>query len=220
MDEKPNGGRVVYSRPEGEGGGGEARPVAAARPSGGGAYGAPWQTLVPLSVGFALLVGLVIGLGYKSAGKVSEVNYGTKNDYLRLSTMSDALLNLRLALSRLDTEARMRDRQESGAGKVMLPPSDLRLRNERGEFEKLLAEFDKLSIPNPAKKQEVHDLAAAYVAATRDPKTYSLEGFGKNRDLDLKLRSLMSDLSEERTRLEEERSRTLKAAQDGIMNLM
>ena len=219
MDEKQDGGRVVYSRPGGEGG---SRP--AARPPGGGtasdAYGAPWQTLVPLSVGFALLVGLVIGLGYKSAGKVSELNYGMKNEYLRLSTMSDALLNMRLELSRLDTEARMRARLEAGTGNVMLPPSDLRLRNERGEVEKLLAEFDQLPLPDGAKKQEVHDLAVEYVATTRDLKAYSLEGFGKQRDLDLKLRGLMSDLGEERTRLEDQRTETMRAAQTDIKSLM
>ena len=223
MDEKPNGGRVVYSRPEGEGGGGEARPAVAAAAATGrasGAYGAPWQTVVPLSVGFALLVGLVLGLGYQSAGKVSEVNYGTKDEYLRLSSTSDALLNLRLALNRLDTEARMRARLEAGTDNVIRPPSDLRLRNERGEFEKLLAEFDQISIVNPEKKKEVHDLAVDYVAKTRDLKAYSLDGFQRQRDLDLKLRKLMSDLAEERTRLEDRRTDTLKAAQSGILSLM
>jgi signal transduction histidine kinase len=221
MDEKPNGGRVVYSRPEGEGGGGEARPEAPGEATRkGGAYGAPWQTVVPLSVGFALLVGLVLGLGYKSAGKVSEVNYGTKDEYLRLSATSDTLLNLRLALSRLDTEARLRARVEAGTGNVIQPPSDLRLRNERGEFERLLAEFDQLSIPDPAKKKGVHDLAVEYVAITRDPREYSLRGFQRNRDLDLKLRELMSDLAGERTRLEDRRSETLRAAQGGILSLM
>jgi signal transduction histidine kinase len=223
MDEKQSGGRVVYSRPGGEGGEGEARPAAppeGGAQQGGGAYGAPWQTLVPLSVGFALLVGLVIGLGYMSAGKVSELNYGTKNEYLRLSTMSDTLLNMRLALSRLDTEARMRARLEAGTGKVMLPPSDLRLRNERGEVEKLLAGFDELPIPDGAKKQEVHERVVAYVATTRDLDAYSREGFQQNRDLDLKLRSLMSDLDEERTRLEERRFETLRAAQTDILSLM
>src|SRR5918911_5236499 len=168
MDEKSDGGRVVYSRPGEEGGGGEARPAAAPSPppGEGGAYGAPWQTLVPLSVGFALLVGLVLGLGYKSAGKVSEVNYGTKDEYVRLSSTSDTLLNLRLALSRLDTEARIRARVEAGTGNVIQPPSDLRLRTERGEFEKLLADFDRLPILDAAKKQEVHDRAVEYVATT------------------------------------------------------
>jgi signal transduction histidine kinase len=186
----------------------------------GGAYGAPWQTLVPLFVGFALLVGLVIGLGYKSAGKVSDVTYGTRDEFLRLTTMSDTLLNLRLALSRLDTEARMRARAEAGAERVILPPSDLRLRNERGEFEKLLAEFDGMPFPDPSKKRDVHDLAVDYAATTRDPTAYSLEGFQKNRDLDLKLRGLMSDLSGERTRLEDRRRDALTEAQRDIKSLM
>ncbi|MBV9928668.1 MAG: PAS domain-containing protein [Acidobacteria bacterium] len=221
MDEKHDGGRVVYSRPGGEGGEGEARPAAApAEVKEGGAYGAPWQTLVPLSVGFALLVGLVIGLGYRSAGKVSDVTYNTKDEYTRLAATSDTLLNLRLGLSRLDTEARIRARVEAGTDNVIQPPSDLRLRNERGDFEKLLAEFDRLSLNDAAKQQSVHDLAVEYVAATRDPKTYSLEGFGKQRDLDLKLRGLMSDLAEERTRLEERRYRALTDAQRDIKSLM
>ncbi|HEX8148130.1 MAG TPA: ATP-binding protein [Pyrinomonadaceae bacterium] len=224
MGEKQGGGRVIYSRPGGEGGEGEARPPAEAAggvaAGAGGAYGALWKTLVPLLVGFTLLVGLVFGLGYQSAGKVSEVTYGAKDEYLRLSTMSDALLNMRLALSRLDTEARMRARLEAGTGNVMLPPSDLRLRNERGEVEKLLAEFDRLPVPDPAKKQEVHERLVDYVATTRDLKAYSLAGFGKQRDLDLKLRELMSDLSEERTRLEDRRSETLRAAQREIMTWM
>jgi signal transduction histidine kinase len=219
-DEKQDRGRVVYSRPGGEGGEAEARAEAAEGGSAGGAYGAPWQTLVPLAVGFALLVGLVIGLGYKSADKVSDITYGTKDEYIRLSTMSDTLLNMRLALSRLDTEARMRARLEAGTGRVMLPPSDLRLRNERGEVERLLASFDQLPIPEGAKKQEVHERVVDYVATTRDINAYSLEGFQKNRDLDLKLRALMSDLSQERTRLEDRRRDRLTDAQREIMGLM
>ena len=224
MDEKQDGGRVVYSRPGGEGGEDEVRSpppgTGGAAPGGGGAYAAPWRTLVPLSVGFALLVVLVFGLGYQSRRKVSEITFGTKDEYLRLSTVSDTLLNLRLGLSRLDTEARMRARLEAGTGRVMLPPSDLRMRNARGEVEELLAAFDRLPISDGAKKKEVHDRVADYVATTRDLDAYSLEGFQKNRDLDLKLRELTSDLAEERTRLEDERSETLRAAQRDIENLM
>ena len=221
MDEKQGGGRVVYSRPGGEGGEGEARPASPQeRRAVGRAYGALWQTLVPLSVGFALVVGLVLGLGYRSAGKVSEVNYGTKDEYTRLSATSDTLLNLRLALSRLDTEARIRARVEAGTGNVIQPPSDLRLRTERGEFEKLLADFDRLPIIDPARKQEAHDLAVSYAAVTRDPREYSLKGFQQNRDLDLRLRALMSDLAGERTRLEDQRLDRLFETQRGILSLM
>ena len=42
----------------------------------------------------------------------------------------------------------------------MLPPTDLRLRNERGEFERLLAEFDRLPLADAAEKQETRALAS------------------------------------------------------------
>src|ERR1700748_3780039 len=149
-------GRVVYARLEGsdERRGARAqkkRERAVASPD---AYGTLWQTLVPLLVGFALLVGLVLGLGYLSARKVSEASFGTKDAERRLSAMSKTLLNLRLALSRLDTEARIRGRVESGTQGGMLPPTDLRLRNEREALASLLPAFDALPLQDGAKKDD------------------------------------------------------------------
>ncbi|HEX7955312.1 MAG TPA: hypothetical protein VF508_00075, partial [Pyrinomonadaceae bacterium] len=165
-DEKKDGGRVIYSRPGG--GGDEARPSPLREALGGGVEYQPlWRTLVPLLVGFALLFGLVFGLGYLSVRRVREVTFGVKDDARRLASMSETLLNLRLALSRLDTEARIRGRIEAGTGNVMLPPSDLRLRNERGEVERHLAEFDRLPLADAAKKQDVHDRVAAHVEITK-----------------------------------------------------
>jgi signal transduction histidine kinase len=217
MGDEKEDGRVVYSRPEGGGGGEEARPSALQRVA---AYGAPWRTLVPLLVGFALLVVLVLGLGYLSVGKVRDVTFDVKDDDRRLAAMSETLLNLRLALSRLDTEARIRGRIEAGTGGVLLPPTDLRLRNERGEFERLLAEFDRLPLADAAKKQEARDLAAQYSETTKDLREYSLNGFRRAQDLDERLRTLMNDVGEERTRLDLRRYDTLDAAEKGIKALM
>jgi signal transduction histidine kinase len=223
MDEKKDGGRVVYSRPEGGDGGDGALPsvlkevvaVAARRD-----YAPLWRTLVPLLVGFTLLVGLVFGLGYLSVGKVKEATYDTSGDSRRLTSMSEALLNLRLALSRLDTEARIRGRIEAGTGGVMLPPSDLRLRNERGDMEKLVTEFDKLPLADAAKKQDVRVRLAEYIETTKDLRNYSLNGFERRRDLDERLRALMKDVAEERLRLEEQRFKTLEQTENGIKTLM
>jgi hypothetical protein len=181
----------------------------------GGPYDSLWQTLVPLLVGFALLVGLVLGLGFLSVGKIREITFGAKDEDRRLAATSNTLLNLRLALSRLDTEARLRGRLEAGTGGVMLPPTDLRLRNARGEVETLLAEFDAVPLA-AAKKRDVHERAVSYVNITKDLREYSLSGFTAARDLDDKLRSLMSDVTEERARLDEQRFDTLKEAQAGI----
>src|SRR3954470_2137446 len=166
-DEKSDEGRVVYSRPgEPSSEPGRAWASAAGRDT-------LWRALVPLSVGFALLVGLVFGLGVMSAREVGKTSFDTRDDERRLSLMSSTLLNLRLALSRLDTEARMRARVEAGTGGVMLPPSDLRLRNERGEVEKLLPEFDRLQLKDAAKKRAVREGVDSYVATTKNLDEYS-----------------------------------------------
>ncbi|HWW74863.1 MAG TPA: histidine kinase dimerization/phospho-acceptor domain-containing protein, partial [Pyrinomonadaceae bacterium] len=215
MDEKKDGGRVVYSRPE-AGGEGAGRPSVLRKVVGGGPYDSMWQTLVPLLVGFALLVALVFGLGLLSAGKIREVTFGAKDDDRRLAATSNTLLNLRLALSRLDTEARLRGRIEAGTGGVMLPPTDLRLRNARTEAETLLAEFDGVPLADATKKRDVHERVVNYVQITKDLREYSLHGFEAARDLDDKLRSLMSDVTDERARLDQQRFDTLKEVQSSI----
>ena len=215
-DEKSDEGRVVYSRPgepEGEPGGERAWASAAGRDT-------LWRALVPLSVGFALLVGLVFGLGVMSAREVGKTSFDTRDDERRLSLMSSTLLNLRLALSRLDTEARMRARVEAGTGGVMLPPSDLRLRNERGEVEKLLPEFDKLQLKDAAKKRAVREGVDSYMATTKNLDEYSLKGFAAYRDLDELLKSTMSEVSDERDALEERRLDALKRTRGEINFLM
>ncbi len=215
-DEKSEEGRVVYSRPD-EPGGGPGRARAWALAAGRDTL---WRALVPLSVGFALLVGLVFGLGVMSAREVGKTSFDTRVDERRLSLMSSTLLNLRLALSRLDTEARMRARVEAGTGGVMLPPSDLRLRNERGEVEKLLPEFDRLQLKDAAKKRAVREGIDSYVAVTKSLDDYSLKGFAAYRDLDELLKSTMSEVSDERDALEERRLDALKRTRGEINFLM
>jgi signal transduction histidine kinase len=223
MGEKKDGGRVVYSRPEDGGGEEGARPSAlrkAAAAATRSDYAPLWRTLVPLLVGFVLLVGLVIGLGQLSVNKVLDVTLGTRSNEGRLTATSNALLNLRLALSRLDTEARIRGRIEAGTAGVLLPPTDLRLRNERGELERLIGEFDLLPLADAAKKRDVRQRLGEYVETTKDLREYSLNGFPRARDLDERLRALMKDVAEERARLDDQRYETLSRAVSEIEYLM
>jgi signal transduction histidine kinase len=210
-EKKKNEGRVVASSRPVEKGGVEAGRVSKRRGAlaAGGPYDSLWQTLVPLFVGFALLIGLVFGLGLLSANRVSEISLGSKDEEHRLSMMESTLLNLRLALSRLDTEARIRGRIEAGTGGVMLPPSDLRLRTERGIFEQQMREFDGLPMSDAAKKEDVRRRLAEYDEITKDSREYSLRGFASVRDLDEKLRSLMAVVTDERAELDERRAQTL-----------
>src|SRR5947209_7354394 len=218
MNEERDKGRVVYSRLDGAGEGGSAR----ARESKVAEFAAAladdslWRALLPLFIGFALLVGLVFGLGYQSASKLEEARFSTQTEERMLATTQNSLLNLRLELSRLDTEARIRGRIEAGTQGVMLPPTDLRLRNERDAVAKLLPEFDALPLKDADGKQRARQLLDKYIADTNDLENYSLNGFADSRDLDEQLRTLMSGVDDERYRLEERRDEAFRRAQDEL----
>jgi signal transduction histidine kinase len=221
-DENKDKGRVVYSRLSEAEEGGTARWLKDKLDGtdSGGANFSLWAALLPLLVGFALLIGLVIGLGYLSADEVEDTRFSTQGEERSLAAMQNQLLNLRLALSRLDTEARIRGRIEAGTEGVLMPPTELRLRNERATFEKLLPGFDALPLKDKAKKQEVRRLLDQYVGFTKDLREYSLKGFPAQRDLDAQLQSLMSEVGDQRDALDERRDKALKEAKGKIRFLM
>ena len=220
--EKKKGGRVVYNRL------GEAEERGIARwfksllagTSAKGAGASLWSALVPLLVGFALLIGLVIGLGYLSEDKVQDTRFSTQSEERRLGDTESLLLNLRLELSRVDTEARIRSRVDAGTQGVLLPFSDLRLRNERSVLEKLLPGFDALPLKDREKKQNVRRMLGEYVEITKDLREYSLNGFTAQRDLDKELQAFMEQVGQERDDLNVRRDEALKRAQNEIRFLM
>ncbi|HZI18937.1 MAG TPA: ATP-binding protein [Pyrinomonadaceae bacterium] len=225
-DEAQSGGRrVAYSRPEGDGrtGGGAARGPERTAPGGrlgralraGG--GALWPALLPLFVGFALLVGLVVGLGSVSIGLLEDISTETSGEERRLANVSNNLVNLRLSLNRLNTEARLRGRMEADAeGRRVQPPTAIPLRRERAEVEKLLTTFNALPLADPTRRQQLRDRAVAFVEATRDAETFSLNGFAIYRDLDRELEQLAEETSTERMRAELRRNDALAEARGRI----
>src|SRR5579885_749025 len=219
-DERKEDGRVVYSRREGAEGEGSARADGAGVFAAALMHDSLWRTMLPLFVGFALLVGLVFGLGYRSAGELEDVRFSTQLEERALGETQNYLLNLRLQLSRLDTEARIRGRIEAGTQGVMLPPTDLRLRNERDALAKLVPEFDRLPLRDADSKQRARQLLDKYVADTTDLRDYSLGGYADFRDLDEQLRSLMKSVDDERYTIEEQRDDALRETQRKLRLLM
>ncbi|HEV3471528.1 MAG TPA: ATP-binding protein [Pyrinomonadaceae bacterium] len=208
---KSGGGRVVYSRPGGREGGGAFE--------GAGGQGPLWQALAPLLVGFALLVTLVIGLGYVSADKVSEIRFSTQQEERALAARLNLLLNLNLALNKLNTEARIRGRLEAAG--VMLPPTDLRLRNERDAVRALLPDFDKLPVAGPPeRKAEIRRRLDDFIAMTGDLRRYSLEGFGAHQAIERDLDALFEEIDVERDALDERRDAAIERARGEIRLLM
>src|SRR5207248_2028402 len=89
-------------------------------------------TLMPLLVGSALLLLFVIVLGNLSVRRVEDTSRRVLDLERQFAARATLLLQLRIALTRLDNEAR--DRMEAEARHELRPPFDLRVCWSRREL--------------------------------------------------------------------------------------
>src|SRR6185369_11064782 len=139
--------------------------------------------IAPLVIGFLLLLGLILALGLQSARKVNEVGVSSRQLNLEYATRLSRLLDLKLKLTALDTEARFRALAE--ARRELKAPFPFRLDKARDEATAAFTslgpppqsqdpEIRKKEEPNWAKLQQ-H--VPSYIESTVDLRSYSLEGF-------------------------------------------
>lgn len=154
-------------------------------------------TLAPLIAGFALLLLLILVLGNLSVRRLED----TSREALELQNTHAArvglLLELRVALTRLDNEAR--NRMESRMRRELAPPFDLRLNTARGKVVELMPRLEHVPLAEMPKWKRLRDDLAAYVAITRDSDRYSQEGFATARDVDAELNQIIDDTTAEQT---------------------
>ncbi|HVS21729.1 MAG TPA: ATP-binding protein [Pyrinomonadaceae bacterium] len=171
-------------------------------------------TLLPLIGGFAILLLLIIVLGNLSVRRLEDTSRQSLLLEHSLCARSALLLQLRVALIRLDKEAR--DRREADARHELQPPFDLPLINARAEVDKLLPLLDHAPLSEMPKWQKFHKDLAAYVEITTDRNRYSQEGFAKFRDVDAALKDIVNDSSIEQEQVFDRRDALQKAATRAI----
>src|ERR1043166_6527793 len=123
-------------------------------------------TLTPIAVGFLLLLVLISGLGLLSTNKMERVSFDAQTKVTQNSSIKSTLLNVRLAVTKLDNEARVASAAESQRIK---PPGDLRLHGARDEVRTQLAVLERPRLSEKSEWRQLHD----------DIHRYSLEGFGQ-----------------------------------------
>jgi len=219
VEEQDGGGRVIYARSalaeNGSGG-----------PSEDGARGADTASLLdrgslapmlmPLLIGFTMLVGLVIGLGVLSVRSLNVVSRSTSEQERQQSAKLNLLLKLRMALNKLDNEARARARVEAGTTKGLMSPFDLRLRNARNEVKKQLESFEHLQLSGTEKGRAFREKAHDFVRITEDTASYSVQGFAIFRDVDTQLGEFFDQESWQWEGLAQQRENSLKSVQSEI----
>ncbi len=158
--------------------------------------------IVPLIVGFLLLLGLISFLGYFSVNRMDEVSHAVRQLEQQHAARLGLLLKLRLAVTKLDNEARARADAES-RGQLM-PPFQVRLNSARSEVNQLLLQLERPPLGSDPYWQSFKNNLKIYSDATEDLRSYSLEGFRKFDTVDDELNALLTAASYEQTKIQED----------------
>jgi signal transduction histidine kinase len=190
-------GEVVYRRISS---GVESQPQGGGkRKTGGGSHATPplGPTLRTIIVGFALLLAFVFLLGYLSVRKTDEVGTKIFNDERRYAAIRDFALDLQVAVTRLDNEARARGRRLGAESEATRPFFDGPLSRERDHLKSLLSRLVLPPYSENEKWRSLHVRLLAFIQATEDPDAYLREGYVKFRDAEKELVSLLEETRHE-----------------------
>jgi signal transduction histidine kinase len=130
--------------------------------------------ITPLAIGFLLLLILILLFGYKSAEIMGDVSFQARDKVGTQSARQNLMLQMRLALTKLDNEARVRS--EAVARGDIKPPFDFRVDSARDDVVKLADQLKVSPIANEEKWPLFDEELQKYVELTRDERRYNLEG--------------------------------------------
>ena len=152
-------------------------------------------TIMPLIVGFLLLLILIFTLGYLSVRRMDEVSVAVLDLEQQHAAKLSLLLNLRLAVTKLNNEARAR--AESEARHEIRPPIDIPLNFVQDEVNQLLQKLEGPPLAGDPTWQKFRNDLKAFVEVTKDLSRYSLEGFNKFSTVDAELDILLEQSVQE-----------------------
>ena len=147
--------------------------------------------LLPLILGFAILLLLVLAQGNLSVRRLEDTSRRSLQLEQSYAARASLLLQFRVALTRLDNEAR--SRAEADARHELRPPFDLRLVTARGKVSDLLPWLDHHPISDLPKWQKFRADLSTYLDNVREPERYAREGFNSFRAVDNDLNDLIGE---------------------------
>lgn len=172
--------------------------------------------LLPLIVGFLLLLGVILVLGVKSASKMNDVASNARILTLGYSSHLTTLLDLRIAVFNLNNEARLRD--AAVARREFTPSLDVRVDSARDEVRALHRSLGPPPINvNEADWNKLKTDLQAYIDITRDRREYNLGGFDKYKPLNDDLNKLLPEAKERYEKVGEEIDASQRAANKTII---
>ncbi|HVF22881.1 MAG TPA: ATP-binding protein [Pyrinomonadaceae bacterium] len=131
------------------------------------------RAITPLIIGFVLLLVLIIGLGLRSATRVAEIGNTARARFADYSNRIQVLSNLRLKISQLDSEARIR---HAVLSRGIAPPFGFRLTEARDELVETVAAMDRNPLFRDKDWATLRADVQQYIKLTEDPGRFSVEG--------------------------------------------
>ena len=164
--------------------------------------------IMPLIIGFALLLVLIGVLGRLSEQEMTNVSFIARDRESQHSARLSLLLNLRLALTMLDNEARARANVEAQGG--VKPPFAMRLNAARDVLRKQLETLERPPLMEEKPWQQLQVDMQKYIDVTEDARAYSLAGFRAFKTVDDELNGLFEQARQEKQSIDSE----IKAIED------
>jgi len=131
------------------------------------------RAITPLIVGFVLLLALIIGLGLRSAGRIEEIGNKARALSSDHSERIKVLSNLRLKISQLDSEARIR---HAVLSRGIAPPAGFRLTEARNDLVETVAAMDRNPLFQDKDWAALRSDVQQYITMTEDLGRFSVEG--------------------------------------------
>lgn len=147
-------------------------------------------TVLPLLMAFTALLVLIFVLGYLSVRRMDEVSTTARDLQQQHSARLGLLLELRLALTKLNNEARSRHEAESR--RELKPPFYFPLGAAREDVVRLLRELDRPPLAQDPTWATLRQDLQTFVEVTEDLRRYSLEGFSQFEKVDRAVDSLLA----------------------------
>ncbi|HKV36494.1 MAG TPA: ATP-binding protein [Pyrinomonadaceae bacterium] len=153
------------------------------------------RAITPLIIGFLLLLALISVLGWRSANQMEQVGNNAGVLISGYFHRQNLLVDLRLKLSRVDNEIRIRNTAISQRG--LKPPFDFKIDNARDDLLLSIALLDRNPVFQDPDWTKLRTDLDKYVKLSQDLERYSLEGHGLIDELSLDLANLFAQLQTE-----------------------
>ena len=131
------------------------------------------RTITPVIIGFVMLLVLIIGLGLRSANRIEEIGNIARGRSSQYSERLQAFSDLRLKISELYGESRVR---HAVLSRGLAPPFGFRLAEARDELVETVAKMDRNPLFQDNDWANLRSDVQQYISMTEDPGRFSVEG--------------------------------------------